>query len=122
EPDLIPLLLKLAKQGRIRVILDNATLHHAKGRPTKPEDRFEALFASAAKKGAEIKRGKFGRFSHDKVLVVKRGGPPSTATRVLTGSTNFSVTGMYVNSNHVIVFNDAEVAREYAAVFEESWN
>jgi len=122
EPDLIPLLLKLAKQGRIRVILDNATLHHAKGTPTKAEDRFEALFASAAKKGAEIKRGKFGRFSHDKVLVVKRGGPPSTATRVLTGSTNFSVTGMYVNSNHVIVFNDAEVAREYAAVFEESWN
>jgi hypothetical protein len=32
------------------------------------------------------------------------------------------VTGMYVNSNHVIVFNDREVAREYAGVFEESWN
>jgi phosphatidylserine/phosphatidylglycerophosphate/cardiolipin synthase-like enzyme len=122
EPDLIPLLLKLAKQGRIRIILDNAALHHAKGTPTKAEDRFEALFTDAAKQGAEIKRGKFGRFSHDKVLVVKRGAGAATATKVLTGSTNFSITGLYVNSNHVIVFDDAEVAQEYAAVFEEAWN
>ena len=122
EPDLIPLLLKLAKQGRIRIILDNATLHHATGTPTKAEDKFEALFTNAAKAGAEIKRGKFGRFSHDKVFVVKRGAAPSTATRVLTGSTNFSITGMYVNANHVIVFDDAEVAQEYAGVFEEAWN
>jgi PLD-like domain len=122
EPDLIPLLLTLAGQGRIRLILDNAALHHAKGTPTKAEDKFEALFTNAAKSGPAIKRGKFGRYSHDKVLVVKRGGPPSTAIRVLTGSTNFSVTGMYVNSNHVIVFDDAGVAQEYAAVFEESWN
>jgi phosphatidylserine/phosphatidylglycerophosphate/cardiolipin synthase-like enzyme len=122
EPDLIPLLLKLARQGRIRVILDNAALHHAKGTPVKPEDKFEALFTQAAASGAEIKRGKFGRYSHDKVLVVKRGAAPTTATKVLTGSTNFSITGMYVNSNHVLVFSAAEVAQEYAAVFEESWN
>ncbi len=122
EPDLIPLLLKLAREGRIRVILDNAALHHAKGTPSKAEDRFEALFTNAARTGAAIKRGKFGRFSHDKVLVVKRGAAPSTATAVLTGSTNFSVTGLYVNSNHVIVFDDPEVAQQYAAVFEESWN
>src|SRR4051812_7284496 len=122
EPDLIPLLLTLAKQGKIRIIVDNAALHHESGTPAKAEDQFEALFTAAAKTGAAIKRGKFGRYSHDKVLVVKRGAAPSTATRVLTGSTNFSVTGIYVNSNHVISFNNAEVARQYAAVFEESWN
>jgi hypothetical protein len=120
EPDLIPLFLKLAKEGRIRVILDNAALHHA-AKAGKAEDAFEKLFDDAAKKDAEIKRGKFARYSHDKVFIVKTGAAPEKAVRVLTGSTNFSVTGMYVNSNHVIVFNNAEVAQEYARVFEEAW-
>jgi phosphatidylserine/phosphatidylglycerophosphate/cardiolipin synthase-like enzyme len=41
--------------------------------------------------------------------------------RVLTGSTNFSVTGMYVNSNHVLVFNDEDIAGMYSQVFNEAW-
>jgi hypothetical protein len=45
-----------------------------------------------------------------------------TPKQVLTGSTNFSVTGLYVNANHVLVFDDAGVAANYAAVFNESWN
>ena len=68
EPDVMDILLKLAKQGRVRVILDNAALHHAskpkkgaKKKATKakkgakaakpkappPEDRFEKLFVKA---------------------------------------------------------------------------
>src|SRR5262249_23537379 len=141
EPDLVGLLLKLAKQGRIRIVLDNAALHHAgKAKKAKPaakaagkkkaakkkkgppaEDRFETLFRQAAKKGAEIRRGKFARYAHDKIFIVKTGNSPDKAVRVLTGSTNFSVTGLYVNSNHVVGFNDAEVAREYANMFEEVW-
>jgi len=117
EPDLLELLLNLARAGRIRLILDNAALHHnAAG--TKPEDQFEKLFKSQAKAPAGILRGRFGRYAHDKVLVVSRN---SSALKVLTGSTNFSVTGMYVNSNHVIVFNDASVAAEYSKVFDEAW-
>jgi phosphatidylserine/phosphatidylglycerophosphate/cardiolipin synthase-like enzyme len=41
---------------------------------------------------------------------------------MLTGSTNFSVTGIYVNSNHVLVYDDPQVAALYAGVFEEAWN
>ncbi|WP_197674926.1 phospholipase D-like domain-containing protein [Terriglobus roseus] len=117
EPDLITILLKLAKVGRIQIILDNASLHHnAAG--TKPEDQFETAFNKAAKKGAAILRGKFGSFAHDKVLVVSKDNKP---IKVLSGSTNFSVNGLYVNSNHIIVFNDPKVASEYAKVFEEAW-
>jgi phosphatidylserine/phosphatidylglycerophosphate/cardiolipin synthase-like enzyme len=117
EPDLIKLLLKLAAQGRIRVILDNASLHRDVRKP-KPEDQFERAFLQAAKKGAGILRGKFGRYAHDKALIVSgRRGPE----RVLTGSTNFSINGLYVNSNHVLVFNDPKVAGWYASVFEEAW-
>ncbi len=117
EPDLIKILLQLAKQGRIRVILDNAALHHSAATP-KAEDEFEALFKKEATGAAEIQRGKFGRYAHDKVFVISNA---DGAVKVLTGSTNFSVTGFYVNSNHVLVFNDPKVAAKYAELFETAW-
>jgi hypothetical protein len=118
EPDLLKLLLQLAGEGRLRLILDDAGLHHNKQKP-KPEDEFETLFNKKKKGNAGIKRGHFGRYAHDKVLIISGTNGPQ---KVLTGSTNFSVTGLYVNSNHVLVYNDAPVAAEYAAVFDEVWN
>ncbi|MDR3693749.1 phospholipase D-like domain-containing protein [Mucilaginibacter sp.] len=115
EPDLCAILLKLASEGRIRVILDNAALHT---KANSPEDAFEQQFKAAAKLPAAILRGKFGRFAHDKEFVIYKNAQP---LKVLTGSTNFSVTGMYVNSNHVILFKDPGVAAIYAAVFQEAW-
>jgi hypothetical protein len=118
EPDFARALIALAKQGRVRVILDDAGLHHSQAEPT-PEDHFEALFRDAAKAPAEIKRGKIKRFAHDKVLVLRTAAGP---TKVLTGSTNFSVTGFYVNSNHVLVFDDPVVVSTYADVFQKVWD
>lgn len=121
EPDLTRMLLMLAKQGRARIILDNAALHHNTKKPTA-EDQFEKLFNKAAGKKKLMLRGKFGRYSHDKVFIVsKKGAKKNTAVKVLTGSTNFSVTGLYVNSNHILVYDDPQVAALYAGVFEESW-
>src|SRR4029077_10755904 len=98
----------------IRIILDNASLHHDNAN-SKKEDLFEKEFAktltSATKEGAAILRGKFKRYAHDKVFIVfDEDGP----LKVLTGSTNFSITGLYVNSNHVLIFNDREVTKAYA--------
>jgi hypothetical protein len=117
EPDVLTLLLKLAGRGQVRLILDNAGLHHSKTKST-PEDEFEVLFNKKKKGAAELRRGHFGRYAHDKVMIVRSG---NSATRVLTGSTNFSVTGMYVNSNHVIVYSDSAVAKKYAEVFDAVW-
>ena len=117
EPDLMTILLKLAVQGRIRIILDNSSLHHNAKSP-KPEDQFEKLFIKAAKGNAGSLRGKFGRYAHDKVLIVSKA---DAATKVLTGSTNYSVTGLYVNSNHVLIFDDPAVAGTYAQVFQDAW-
>src|SRR5712672_2873522 len=120
EPDLIDRLLKLARQGRIRIILDNAALHHSATTPT-PEDQFEKLFVKAAGKRKLMLRGKFGRYAHDKVFVVyKKGAKTNKPMKVLTGSTNFSITGFYVNSNHILVYNDPQVAGFYAGVFAEA--
>ncbi len=121
EPDLMKIFLKLANEGRIRMILDDAALHHASADP-KPEDRFQALFEQQAKAPAEILRGKFGRYAHDKVLIVSKiSGSTKTPMKVLTGSTNFSVTGFYVNSNHILLFNDSNVAATYQQVFDVVW-
>ena len=117
EPDIMGSLLKLGGEGRLRIILDNAGLHHDK-KGSKPEDQFEKLFVKAAGRDA-IKRGHFGRYAHDKVFVVSN---KTGAVKVLTGSTNFSVTGLYVNSNHVLVFDDATVAGKYAEVFQAAWD
>jgi hypothetical protein len=118
EPDLMKIFLELARQGRVRIILDNADLHHDTASP-KPEDQFEKLFKKSAKDPEAILRGNFSRYAHDKVLIVSNA---AGAVRVLTGSTNLSVTGLYVNSNHVLVFNDAEVAAVYARIFQLAWD
>jgi len=116
EPDILNLLLKLGGAGKARLILDNADLHHDPSDPT-PEDQFADMFTGQA--GVDrLLRGRFGRFAHDKIFILYQDGQPQ---RVLTGSTNFSVTGLYVNSNHVIVFDDPGVAALYAQLFQEVW-
>lgn len=122
EPDIAKAILNLARQGRVRMLLDNAALHHNTEKP-KAEDLFEKEFAKVAKKPAELYRGKFSRYQHNKVFIVKKKAAQGkfTAVKVLTGSTNFSVTGCYVNSNHVLVFEDTKVAALYSNIFNEAW-
>jgi PLD-like domain len=121
EPDIVKTLLTLAAQGRVRIILDNAALHVTKqaAKVKTPEDQFTDLFQRQKTAPSDIVRGSFARYSHDKIFIVSRNG--GSAIQVLTGSTNFSLTGLYVNANHVLVFEDANVAGQYDEVFEKSW-
>lgn len=125
EPFVVTQFEKLAKQGRLRLILDNAALHHSAKDP-KPEDEVEDLLEKA--RTGTVLRGKFGRYSHDKIFVVRKDNAkldgkkqPGSAVKVLTGSTNLSVTGLYVNSNHVIVFTEKKIATKYAELFDTCW-
>ena len=120
EPAILTRLLDPTLAARTRIILDNAALHHDAKPPAsggrKPEDEFAERFAALP--GSQLKRGHFGRYSHNKVLIASR---KNRARKVLTGSTNFSTTGIYVNSNHVLVFDDPKVATTYRTVFDASW-
>ena len=115
EPEVVKRLLALAPSKRLRVVLDDSPLHHSKAGST-PEDEFEALFRKASDR---IRRGHFGRYAHDKILIVRDAQGPR---KVLTGSTNFSVNGLYVNSNHVLVLDDRNVATAYAGMFDQVWS
>ena len=48
---------------------------------------------------------------HQKVMVL--------GNRVLTGSTNFTTTGVTKNLNHIVIINDAEIANQYKKEFRE---
>lgn len=122
EPDLLRHFLQLAKEGRIRLMLDDAALHHDTKKPT-PEDQFEAEFNKVDKKQngtPSIIRGNFQRYQHHKVMIVSK-GQTRTPVKIMSGSTNFSVTGMYVNSNHVIIFNDAKITKLYQQLYDQVW-
>lgn len=109
EPDFIRGLLGLGT--RLRVILDNSPLH------TKPGsleiEVAKRLINSAGKQN--VMRGHFKRFAHNKVMIGKKNGK---AIKVLTGSANFSLRGLYVQANNVIVFYNPEIAK----VYEEAFN
>lgn len=125
EPRFVRICLDLARAGRIRMILDNSTSTETNkqtgkktvsghGAEDSPETWFEQAFNDARTGEAGIWRGRFSRFAHDKVIIVKASGLPE---KVLTGSTNFSVTGFCINANHIAIFNNAEVAALFEEVF-----
>jgi len=123
EPAVMDRLLKLAAKGRIKMILDSSTstkegetIGH--GTASSTETKFFNQFKNVKVNGAGIVRGKFSRLQHHKVIIVKKNNVP---VKVLTGATNFSITGFCVNANHVIIFDSPKVAQKYHEVFEASW-
>lgn len=114
EPDVVRGILALKKAGAtVRLYLDDSISHKP---ATKPESQIAAKFAKAK---IEVKRGHFRRFAHDKVLIAKKNGK---ATKVLTGSANFSLRGLYVQANSVLVFDDPAVAGWYETAFQQAWD
>jgi hypothetical protein len=112
EPDIISKFVQLG--DRLRIVLDNSV--RSAGMSATQEAARAALTRSAG--AANIVSGKFGRFAHDKVLIRKQNGQ---ATKVLTGSANFSVRGLYAQSNNVLVFDDPQIADAYARAFQEAF-
>jgi phosphatidylserine/phosphatidylglycerophosphate/cardiolipin synthase-like enzyme len=117
EPDIIA---KLAALGpRLRLFLDNSSSHVSKPGASRQPREVETLAKLSASAGADnVKVGDFSRYAHDKVMIQRRAGVP---VKVLSGSANFSVRGLYVQSNNVFVFNDPEVAALYEQAFQQAW-
>lgn len=111
EPDIIRQLGRLG--SRLRLYLDNSDSHL--GNTAREPEAHDWLTAQ----GAQVKVGHFQRFSHDKVLIRKRG---DAALKVLSGSANFSVRGLYVQSNNVFTFDDPATAALYEQAFQQSWD
>lgn len=111
EPDVIKQLGQLG--SRLRMYLDDSGTHVG-AKALEPK-----AHTWLADQGAQVKVGHFQRFSHDKILIQKRG---DTAVKVLSGSANFSVRGLYVQSNNIFVFDDPATAALYEQAFQQSWD
>lgn len=110
EPDILRRLERIGT--RVRAIIDD---HDEQGEPGSAESIATGRLAAA---GAQVKRLHFGRQQHNKVLLVKRNGQP---VRVLTGSTNFSLRGLYIQANNALLFEDDGVAAKFAELFDAYW-
>ncbi|MEM6642135.1 MAG: phospholipase D-like domain-containing protein, partial [Bacteroidota bacterium] len=73
------------------------------------ENRF--LFNAILRATVDVKADFNNKIFHQKFMVL--------GNRVLTGSTNFTTTGVTKNLNHIVVVNDAEVANQYKKEFKE---
>jgi phospholipase D-like protein len=114
EPDVIAAVCRMgrARPGRVRAILDNATLHTKQGAP----EIKAAQMIIAACGAAQVRQGHFARFQHNKVFIKR--DQSGAAQRVLFGSMNFSVRGLYVQANNIIVVDDPAVAGMFADAFD----
>jgi phosphatidylserine/phosphatidylglycerophosphate/cardiolipin synthase-like enzyme len=97
----------------LRAVLDNAPLHTGKA----VEVRVAQLIKQAAGSN-NVVQGHFSRFQHNKVFIKRNAGLPQ---RVLFGSMNFSVRGLYVQSNNVIVADDPATSKYFAAAFDNAF-
>ncbi len=112
EPGVLERLVALGP--RLRIFMDDALLHVGS---TALEPEVRTRLQASASAGA-VKTGHFHRFAHSKVLIQKRGGQ---TIKVLTGSTNFSIRGLYVQANNMMVIDDPTVAAAYEQAFEEAF-
>ena len=113
EPDVLARLEALGP--RLRAIIDD---HDEQGDPKSCESgAAKRLRVSATE--ANVKRMHFGSQQHNKVLIALRNGSPE---RVLTGSTNFSLRGLYIQANNLLDFPGAKVAGLYRDLFDAYWD
>jgi hypothetical protein len=119
EPAVIAAICRMGQQGRLRAILDNAPLHAQAGKGAAPLEVEAAKRIIAAAGKGNVRQGHFARFQHNKVFIKR--GADGKAERVIFGSMNFSLRGIYVQANNVVVVDDPKVAGMFADAFDEAF-
>jgi PLD-like domain len=121
DPELIDLLKDAARAGRIHLILSTAgsTDPNPKGTPkeqrqpvvwdTENNDARAALHQIAPQLIQDRMFNNSVAIGHDKFAVYVKNGPQA----VMTGSTNWTETGLCTQSNNAVIVNDPAIAQIY---------
>jgi phosphatidylserine/phosphatidylglycerophosphate/cardiolipin synthase-like enzyme len=124
EPDVIEAICGLGKSrpGKVRAILDDADLHSKPDKKTGkiPPEIQAAKMVKQALGPTSVKQGHFARYQHNKVFIKR--DAKRQAEKVIFGSMNFSVRGIYVQANNVIVVDDPFTAGKFADAFDEAFS
>jgi hypothetical protein len=107
-----------AFKSRLRILIDDSDKH---GTPKSDEtEAFKRLKISAGDNN--VARHHFSGLQHNKVIIARRkAGKTATPFAVSTGSTNFSLGGIYIQNNNLLLFRDPDVAKFYADVFDSAF-
>jgi phosphatidylserine/phosphatidylglycerophosphate/cardiolipin synthase-like enzyme len=123
EPIAREIIAAAARGVRVRVVLERDYLREPAPRtqPLDPGGRHEPnrrLLAALLRAGIEVTSDLNPEIFHQKFVVRDREGSRAS---VLTGSTNFTDTGVSVNANHLVILDSKRVADSFGAEFEELW-
>lgn len=134
DPELIDRLVKLAEQGKAHVILSSAgsydpTPKAKQGQPKPPKqpmiwdtenhDARALLHAAAPDKVQDRLFNNQSHIGHNKLAVYVEGGKPKA---ILSGSTNWTETGLCTQSNNALIVEDPKIAAIYLAYWQSLWN
>lgn len=111
---------------RVRLVLEQDYLR-ADNPPDDPftltggaeDEENRALFAAMLRANIDVRADYNPHIFHQKFIIRDSG---KTRRALLTGSTNFTPTGVGKNLNHIVVLHDQRVCNEYDLEFEEIWN
>lgn len=114
------------RKVRIRLVLEESYLSVTKAaaRPWDVAARVQndanrRIFAAVMRGGVHVRTDFNPAIFHQKFVVRDIDGP---SPAVLTGSANFTPTGMHANLNHVCIMHSKTAASEYADEFAEIWD
>jgi hypothetical protein len=110
EPDIINQFCRMG--DRVRMFRDNSADNSETKESVK---RINDKLSSA---GVKLITGKMSGLAHNKVIIQKK---KDKAIKILTGSANFTIRGLYVQSNSVLVFKEPYIADLYEKAFEQSY-
>lgn len=122
EPTVAKNFLTLSQQGRIRMFLDDHDVADAVdngGKRSDPEYKKQFADQFDTTTGATLTRHHFKKLAHCKILI-QRDRTTGKAVKVLTGATNFTVNGLYINANHILILTQPDALARYEALFEAS--
>lgn len=116
ESEIVDRLVRLAK--RLRILVDDSDKH---GPATSDESKAAKMLAKSAGAGS-VARHHFSSLQHNKVVIASRmQGSQRVAFAVFTGSTNFSLRGLYIQANNGLLFRDEAIAGWYLDAFEAAF-
>jgi hypothetical protein len=117
EPEIVERLEAFKK--RLRILIDNSPTKHNK--PTSDETKAAKRLSNSAGAG-NVARHHFTTLQHNKIVTASRGkGADKKPFAVFTGSTNYSLRGLYIQCNNALLFQDAEIARWYQDDFDKAF-
>ncbi|NIA67829.1 phospholipase [Pelagibius litoralis] len=109
---------------RVRIVLEQDYLRAGKPPPDPfdigeaEDEENRALFAAMLRANIDARADYNPDIFHQKFIIRDSG---ETRRALLTGSTNFTPTGVGRNLNHVVILHDQRVCNEYDLEFEEIW-